>query len=195
MTVPSEPAQSSTAVLVVDMQNETLHPEGRLAGDFPQQAHGLLVAVRSLVDWARRRGAPVVWLRLAFRPGHFDAAPNSMSRQLGTFLDGDWGAEILSTVGRQPHDVVVTKRRPSGFHATDLDLVLRGLGVTRLLVAGVSTHWAVESTVRDAHSYGYEVVVVRDAVADPFPEFHEPSLRSMASVFATVAGIEEILDG
>jgi nicotinamidase-related amidase len=184
---------SSTAVLVIDMQNETLHPDGALAGDFPAGAGGLLVAVQRLLEWARRRGAHVVWLRLAFRHGHVDAASNSMSRRLGTFLDGGWGAEILSSLGPEATDIVVTKRRPSGFHATDLDLVLRALGVTRILVAGVSTHWAVESTVRDAHSYGYEVVVVREAVADPFPEFHEPSLRAMASVFATVAGIDGLI--
>ena len=184
---------SGTGVLVVDMQNETLDPEGRLAIDYPMEAEPLIAAVRRLVGWAHQRGLPVVWLRLAFRPGHADAALNSMSRQLGTFVDGEWGAEILDGLGKAENDVVVTKRRPSGFFDTDLNIVLHGRGISRLLVAGISTHWAVESTVRDGHSRDYEMFVVREAVGSPFPEFHEPSLRAMASVFATVVGLEEVV--
>lgn len=190
----SAPSRSrSSAVLVVDMQNETLHAEGRLAGDFPSRTEGLIDAVRRLVSWAHEHSVPVIWLRLAFRPGHFDAVRDSMSRAKGTFLDGEWGAEILEGLGRLPDDVVVTKRRPSGFFDTDLDIVLRGLGVTRLLVAGISTHWAVESTVRDGHSHDYEMVVIRQAVGSPFPKFHEPSLEAMASVFATVVDLEDVI--
>lgn len=187
------PRLTATAVLVVDMQNETLHPDGRLAGDFPSRADGLLQSVRRLVGWAHGHSIPVIWLRLAFRSGHFDAVRNSMSREKGTFLDGEWGAEIIEGLGRHPDDVVVTKRRPSGFFDTDLDIVLRGLGITRLLVAGISTHWAVESTVRDGHSHDYEMIVIRQAVGSPFPEFHEPSLEAMASVFATVVDLDEII--
>src|SRR5690348_6298405 len=142
-----------TAVLLIDLQNETLHPEGKLAGDFPAKAEPLFAAVRQLTAWAHQRQIPVIWVRLAFRPGHFDAVRDSMSRTRGTLLDGSWGAELFDGLGREPHDVVVTKKRPSGFFNTDLNIVLRGLGVDRLIVGGVSTNWAVESTVRDAHSY------------------------------------------
>ena len=188
MTVRGE----GTAVLVIDMQNETLHPEGALAGDFPTRATRLRSAVSDLVSWAREAGLPIVWARLAFRQGHFDAVRDSMSRTHGTFVDGSWGAQILDGLGRRDDDIVITKRRPSAFFDTDLSIVLRGLGIRRLIVAGISTHWAVESTVRDGHSHDLEMVVVREAVASPFPEFHEPSLRAMGSVFATVVPIGDI---
>jgi nicotinamidase-related amidase len=164
-----------------------------LAGDFPATAAPLLGAVRTLVDWAHATELPVIWLRLAFRPGHFDAVRDSMSRRRGTFLDGSWGAEILDGLGRRPDDIVITKRRPSGFFDTELAIVLRGLGVDRLLVGGVSTNWAVESTVRDGHSHDYEMVVVREAVGTPFAELHDASLRSMASVFASVRSLAEVV--
>lgn len=184
-----------TAVLVVDLQNEVLHPDGRLAGDFPEKAAPMLEAVRRLVAWAHDSGHPVIWLRLAFRPGHFDAVRDSMSRSRGTFVDGEWGAELLDGLGRSGNDVIVTKRRPSGFFDTDLAIVLRGLEVSRLIVGGVSTNWAVESTVRDGHSHDYEMVVVRDAVATPFFDLHEPSLKSMGTVFADIVDLEDVLDG
>jgi nicotinamidase-related amidase len=184
---------SKTAVLLVDLQNEVLDPAGALAGDFPATAAPLLEAVRRLVAWAREQGHPVIWLRLAFRPGHFDAVRDSMSRQRGTFVDGTWGAELVEGLGREPGDTVITKKRPSGFFDTDLPIVLRGLGIDRLVVGGVSTNWAVESTVRDAHSHDHEVVVVRDAVGTPFHDLHEPSLSSMASVFARVVTLSDLV--
>jgi nicotinamidase-related amidase len=184
-----------TALLLVDIQNEVFHPDGVLAGDFPSRAAPMLDAVRRLVDWAHHGGLPVIWLRLAFRPGHFDAVRDSMSRTRGTFVDGTWGAEVLDGLGRSESDIVVTKKRPSGFFDTDLAIVLRGLGIERLVVGGASTNWAVESTVRDGHSHDLEMIVVRDAVTTPFEDLHEPSLRSMATVFAKVVSLDELLAG
>ena len=137
---------------------------------FPAQAEPMLVAVRRLVEWAHQHGHPVVWLRLAFRSGHFDAVRDSMSRQRGRFLDGSFGAELLDGLGRADADIVITKKRPSGFFDTDLRVVLRGLGIERIVVGGASTNWAVESTVRDGHSHDYEMIVASDAVATPFAD-------------------------
>jgi len=183
-----------TALLLIDLQNEVLHPDGRLAGDFPASAGPLLDAVRRLVTWAHERRLPVIWARLAFRPGHFDAVRDSMSRSRGTLVDGTWGAELLDGLGRREDDIVITKKRPSAFFHTDLDLVLRGLGVDRLVVGGVSTNWAVESTVRDGHSHDYEMIVVREATGTPIAELHEPSLRSMGTVFAKVVSLADALN-
>ena len=186
---------SRTCLLVVDIQNEVFHPDGALSGDFPKQAEPMLAAVRRLVDWAHQQTHPVIWLRLAFRAGHFDAVRDSMSRQRGTFLDGTFGADLLDGLGRRDDDIVITKKRPSGFFDTDLRVVLRGLAVERIVVCGASTNWAVESTVRDGHSHDYEMVVASDAVATPFTELHDASLRSMGSVFARVADTHEIVNG
>jgi ureidoacrylate peracid hydrolase len=183
-----------TAVLLIDLQNEVLHPDGGLAGDFPQHAGPLVEGVRSLVAWARTRGLPVIWARLAFRPGHIDAVRDSMSRTKGTLVDGTWGAELMDGLGRLPDDLVITKKRPSAFFDTDLRILLRGLGIDTLIVGGVSTNWAVESTVRDGHSHDLRMIVIRDAVGTPFAGLHEPSLRSMASVFATVVPLSALAD-
>ncbi len=182
-----------TAVLLVDIQNEVFHPDGLLAGDFPAKAEPMLDAVRRLVAWAHEGDRPVIWLRLAFRPGHFDAVRDSMSRTRNTFVDGTFGAGLLDGLGRRESDIVVTKKRPSGFFDTELAIVLRGLDIGRLVVGGASTNWAVESTVRDGHSHDLEMTVVRDAVATPFEDLHEASLRSMATVFAKVVGIDDVL--
>jgi nicotinamidase-related amidase len=182
-----------TAVLLIDLQNEVLHPDGGLAGDFPAMAEPMLDTIRQLVAWARTADVPVIWARLAFRPGHVDAVRDSMSRTKGTLVDGTWGAELFEGLGRIAEDVVITKKRPSVFFDTDLRVVLRGMGIERLVVGGVSTNWAVESTVRDGHSHDLRMVVIRDAVGTPFADLHEPSLRSMGTVFAQVLTLSEFL--
>lgn len=186
-------ADGATAVLVVDMQNELMHPEGKYFQAFPVDPQPSVTAVQRLVEWARDHDLRVIWMRLAFRRGHFDSVFNSMSRTTGNLLDGSWGAELLDGLGRTEDDIVITRKRPSAFFDTELNIVLRGLGIRRLVVSGGSTHWAVESTVRDGHSYDYEMFVVREAVVDPFPDFHEAALRSMGSVFATVLGLDDVL--
>jgi ureidoacrylate peracid hydrolase len=187
---------ASTALLLIDLQNEVLHADGQMRGDLPAVADGLLEAVRKLVAWARERKHPVVWVRMAFRPGFVDASRGvrtGTSATAGRMIDGSWGAEIIGGIGRRDEDVVVTKKRSSAFFNTDLDFVLNGLGATRLIVGGTSTNWAIESTVRDGDSRDHEMIVVREATAARIADLHEPSLRSMASRYAKIVTLAEIL--
>lgn len=187
---------TKTALLLIDLQNEVIHPEGTLAGDLPKIADRLLNAVRQLVGWARDRDVPLIWIRIAFRPGYIDASRSmrdSAAELNGRFLDGSWGAKIVDGIGLQEGDIVITKKRSSAFASTELDFVLRGLDIERLIVAGTSTNWAVEATVRDAESLDYRVTVVREATGARAGEFHEHALGSMATRYAEVKTLAEVL--
>jgi nicotinamidase-related amidase len=187
--------RTATALLLIDIQNEVMHPDGQLRGDLPAAADRLIHATRQLVAWAREKGHPVIWVRMAFRPGMVDAGRGvrmNTSVTAGRLVDGTWGAEILDGLGRQPDDVVITKKRSSAFFNTDLDFVLNGLGVGRVVVGGTSTNWAIESTVRDGDSRDLEMIVVREATASRMADLHEPSLRSMASRYARVVSLNEV---
>jgi nicotinamidase-related amidase len=183
----------NVALLLIDLQHEWFDQSGGLVDYAPSNASHLLEAVADLVTSARSASAPIIWVRLAFRPGHFDAVRDSVSRRRGTLVEGTRGAELVDGLGRAVTDVVVTKRRPSAFYATDLEIVLRGLGVQRLVVGGMATNWAVESTVRDGHTRDYQILVVREATGSSDPELHEASLRSMAAVYARVMTLRETL--
>jgi nicotinamidase-related amidase len=133
---------------------------------------------------------------MAFRAGYIDASKSvraSAVDMAGRLIDGTWGAEIVDGLGRQPDDPVVTKKRPSAFMSTDLSFVLRGLGVQRLIVAGTSTNWAVEATVRDAESLDYEVIVVRDATGARMGHLHDAALRNMATRYAAIMSTDEVI--
>jgi nicotinamidase-related amidase len=187
---------TATAVLFVDVTNEVLHEKGTLGGDLPKVAHGLLDGVRRLVSWARTRDVPVIWIRTAFRPGYIDATRSmraSAADLNGRLVDGTWGAELVDGLGRRSDDIVITKKRPSAFFATELNFVLRGLGIERLILAGTSTNWAIESTARDADSLDFQVVIPRDATGARMGELHEPALRSIASRYGAITTVAEIV--
>ncbi len=81
------------------------------------------------------------------------------------FLEGTKGAEISDRIAPQPEDKVIVKHYPNSFHDTELDAYLKGLGIEKLIVCGMMTHMCVDTTVRAAMDYGYEVTVVADACA------------------------------
>ena len=189
---------AKSALLLIDVQKEVLDPKGTLCGDLPKVAAALLDAVRQLVAWARQRDVPVVWIRMAFRPGYVDASRTvreSAMEMAGRLVDGTWGADFVDGLGRLDTDIVITKKRPSAFFGTDLNFVLRGLGVEQLIVAGTSTNWAVESTIRDAESLDYQVVVPREATGARMGDLHEAALRSIASRYGKITTLNEVLAG
>jgi nicotinamidase-related amidase len=180
-------------LLVIDMQNDILR--GRLASpDVVRQLPPALDAIGRLVDSAHSSGVPLVYSRIAFRPGHVDANPTSPARLMGYgLLDGDWGAEIIDELQPGPSDYIVTKKRASAFFGTDLDILLRGLEAQTLIVTGGTTNRAVESTVRDAHAHDYHSIVVSDATVGMSPELHAGSLISIADFFGEIASADEVV--
>ncbi len=150
------------ALVVIDLQQGIV--SGPVAVAVPPAA--------ALARAFRRHGLPVVLVNVTGRaPGRTDAG----GRGGGTPPPG-W-ADIIDELDRQPGDHLITKRRRSAFHDTGLDTLLRDLGVTQVVLAGVSTSSGVESTARSAHDHGYHVVLATDAMADPDPGSHRHSLE------------------
>lgn len=192
----------TTVVVAVHYQNDVLHPDGKIRAGLTRDADSrkeLVRNARRLLDGARARGVPVVSVRMAFRRGHRGVVTNSpMFRaavERGALVDGSWGAEFLAGLKPRRGELVVSHSRINAFHGSDLELVLSSLGATRLVVAGVATHSAVEHTARHAADLGYEVHVASDACGAGDPELHAAGLRTLEPHVARVATVEEILAG
>ena len=184
---------TAPAVVVIDMQNDIL--KGKLAPANMKAAFEQAIGNCSrLLEAARRHDVPVVFTRIAFRPGYVDANPHSPARKLGLLLVDTWGTEIVDELKPRRDEIIITKKRSSAFFGSDLEIVLRGLGAKSLILCGGATNRAVESTARDAHAYDYDVLVVGDAASAMAPEFHEPSLRSMAEFFGRIYSTDEIVE-
>jgi len=162
---------SGTALLLVETQNEFMHPGGKFH-------EGILAVARqngclsNLAELARRsRGhIPLVYAPISFSPGYPELVGRlgvlERVKSAGAFLEGAFGARFFSEMEPQPCDLVLRDRKGiSPFHQTDLDRLLRERGIGKLAIGGFMTNLCVESAVRSAYDFGYEVIVVRDATA------------------------------
>jgi nicotinamidase-related amidase len=170
------------ALLVVDLQKG-------FAG--LQAAHPMKDVVENavtLLDAFRSRGLPVVLINVDGR------APGRSERPLSTqALPAGW-TELLPELNRQPDDHVVTKRTWGAFTNTDLETHLRGRGVTQVVVGGVSTSAGVESTARQAHELGFNVVLAIDAMTDLNADAHHNSVTQIFPRLGETGTTRDILD-
>jgi nicotinamidase-related amidase len=201
------PELGRSALLIVDMQNDFVHPEGGLAWrarDNP--AAGLDIAflattvpqVRRLGDAFRAAGRPVVYIVHVVKPDYSDAQfPYwRLARPGGNrsfIAENSWGARIVDELTPREDEHVVVKKGFGGFANTQLDTVLRSKGVTTCIVAGVMTAVCVSSTVRGGVEHNYRMIVVEDAVADAVREAHDGELRILGRVFADVMRVEKVI--
>src|SRR5438132_2217967 len=131
------------------------------------------VIQRELVR-ARASGEPVVYLTDNHLPGDAEFAmfpPHALS--------GSKGAEIVPEVAPAAGDVIITKRRYSGFFGTDLDITLRERGVDTLRLVGDCTNICVLYTAADARNLGYVVEVPANAVTSFDEQAHRDALREL----------------
>jgi len=114
--------------------------------------------------------------RFADDPGYLERLAGAIGAARGAaagrFVEGDPAAEIHPAVAPGPGDLVVTKRRVSGFTGSDLDVVLRALGAGTLVLTGIATSGVVLSTLRQAADLDYGLIVLADACLDADPEVH-----------------------
>jgi nicotinamidase-related amidase len=180
----------NAALLVMDVQRAIVE---RFADD------DLLERVAEAVAAARGSGIRVIYVRVAFRPGHPEVSARNRTfaavRDAGGLID-DEGAAIHDAVAPLPGEVVVTKRRVSAFAGSDLDVVLRAAEITHLVLCGIATSGVVLSTVRAAADLDFELSVLHDACADGDPEVHrvltEKVFPRQAAVLDVAAWSEQV---
>jgi nicotinamidase-related amidase len=108
-------------------------------------------------------------------------------------VEGTWGAEIVDELKPRQGDHLIAKKGFGAFANTQLDTVLRNLGVTTCVVTGVTTCVCVSTTVRGGAEHNYRTILVSDAVAEVSRETHEGELKTMGRVFADVMTTDEVL--
>lgn len=191
----------STALVVVDMQNDFCHPDGHFGkrgGDL--SAVGPAAAmIEALVAEARRLGMLILWVRAHYDDVNTGAAMADVFNRFGESgegrcLAGSWGADWLEGLrpNEAPNEVTVSKHRYSAFYDSPIDLFLRSNAIENIVVTGTSTDVCVESTVRDAFFHDYFVVVPADA-ACARPDAHEASIGVMDRIFAATPSTAEVL--
>lgn len=159
---------STTALLIMDVQRGIVERYG----DDP----GYLKRLSGAIDAARRAGHPVIYVTVAFRPGFPEVSARNATFSALTGRGGmgqdDEATQVHPDVAPAEGDVLVTKRRVSAFTGSDLDVVLRGLDVDSLVLAGIATSGVVLSTLRQAADLDYRLTVLADGCLDGDEEVH-----------------------
>jgi len=188
-----------TAFIGLDYIIDIMHPSGKIARSAQQAIDRNIIAnANTALAHAKASGWFSVLVKVGFRPGYHETP--SFSPMFGKAKD--FGALALGSPGTEFHpdlqanlaDFVLEKPRVNAFYGTPLEPALRAQEVQQLVVAGVSTAWAVQSLVRDAHDRDYRVVVLEDACAAASFEEHQSSielLRGIARVI-TVADLATV---
>ena len=173
---------ATNALLIVDMQKTFVDPDSPLhiAG-----AYATLPAIAHMLEFARANGWAVVYALRLHRPSGIDAElfrRHFFAEGTPLCVPGTPGAEVADAIKPQPGDITISKHRFSAFFASDLDLVLRGLGVKNLYIAGTQYPNCIRSTAVDAMSYNYLTTVLTDCCSAASPEVAAANVSDMANM-------------
>ena len=188
-----------TALLLVDLQNDFLHPDGAYArgGCANADIAALPARLKPLLEAMRKRGSLTMSTLFTLVPGrNSEPIISPHLKQLrpfltqGDFAPGSWGQQVVDEL--QPIDVTVEKVAYSAFYMTRLEWVLRKLDIDHLIVGGIVTNGGVASTVRDAHVRDIHVSVLSDGCAAFSQQTHDEALAGLKPI-AQVTTISDIL--
>ncbi|SFM90426.1 cysteine hydrolase family protein [Thermodesulforhabdus norvegica] len=163
-------------LIVVDMLNDFVHPQGALFCG--EGARKIIPKVAGLIGEFRNAGDKVIYLQDAHSEDdlEFRLFPRHAVR-------GSWGSEIVEELKPGEGEPVIPKTRFSGFFRTDLERILEEIKPFEVWVVGVCTSICVMDTVADLRNRDYEVVVPAECVADFDQEMHECALKRMERIY------------
>jgi nicotinamidase-related amidase len=165
--MPLTTIDPTAALIVIDLQ------KGLMGADVAHPLTGIVQRSAELARAFRAQNRPVVLVNVTGRaPGR---------TEVGRFTTAaapapDW-ADLVAELDAQPGDLLITKQRWGAFHDTTLHADLQRLGVTQVVLTGVSTSAGVETTARAAYEHGYHVVLVTDAMTDTSADAHVNSVE------------------
>lgn len=205
---------NKTALLIVDMQNDFCTKGGWMdtRGIDVSPNRKPIAPLQKLIASCRDGQLPVVWVNWGVRKDVLNIAPsvlhahnprgnetslanpvpNSRSEILA---EGSWGAQVVDELNPGEQDHQITKHRFSAFWDCETDAVLRNLGVSTLLIAGVNTDQCVMTTLEDASFLGYDTILLEDCTATTSPRYcTDAVLYNVKLLFGFVAQSGNVID-
>lgn len=194
-----------SALLIVDMQNDAIRKDGYHGKNAEKGAPVDLDFLASPIPNIKRLAAafraadkPVIYVLMSLRPDYSDACfpywRFDRPVERGFHVEGTWGNQIIDELTPEKSDYMVVKKGYGGFHNTELEPLLRNLGVDTCVMTGVGTPICVGITVREGVSRNFRMVVVSDGTAALRRESHEAELRLLPHPLADVKTTDEVLE-
>lgn len=191
-------APGHTAIVTQECQGAVVGPDAGLAVLADEARRVALPNIERLLPVARAASVQVVHCLVQRRPDGLGSNHNAKIFAIGRsdvgILPGTPGATLLSELGPEPQDLVLSRWHGLGpMGGTDLNPILRNLGVTTIVAVGVSVNIAIINLVMDAVNAGYRVVLPRDAVAGIPTDYADAVIDNTLSLLATVTTTDDLL--
>jgi nicotinamidase-related amidase len=189
---------ATTAVIALEVQDNLLDVESSMLPGIARHAAeiGLVDRLAGLFSEARRVGTQVVYVADQRRADGL-GAPSNLMISHAVKGNQEWFVHggIVAALAPQPSDLVISRELGmTGFYTTPLDAYLRNLGITTVILTGVSANIAVNGTSIEAMNLGYRVIVASDGIAGDPPEYVEQLLKYTIRNVALVTRVQPILD-
>ena len=180
---------SLTGLVIVDMQNDFLHPKGAYGrnGQTCDAIAALPSRLSAVANSIRATGGWVISTHFTLVPskeGEPFISPHLKKLRpflgKGDFAPGSFGHALIDDL--QPADLIVEKVAFSAFYQTRLEWILEKAGLETLIFAGIVTNGGVASTVRDAHVRDFQNIVLSDGCAAFSDEVHDATIKSLSTI-------------
>lgn len=191
----------TTALVVIDMQNAFMIPEG--AASFIAPSLGIVPNVNRLAAAMRKNGGRVVWVQNTYLPETVDQwstwfgmnTSDVNATSLAAQSRGSIGQALYADMDVRPEDVCIEKHRFSAFmpEGSDLAARLRAWGCDTVVIVGIATNVCCESSARDAAQMNFRTIMVDDATATTERGAHVAALATFYSIFGDVQSTDDII--
>lgn len=185
--------RAENAILVVDMENAWVSPKS------PQCIQGALAtlpAIKNFLDFGRKNNWAVIYLYRIHLISGIDAENyrrHFFEEGKPFCIAGTWSAEIPDEIAPQLGDIKVTKSRFSAFFGTELDLILRGLGVKNVYVTGTQYPNCIRASAVDSMSLDYNTIVVTDCCSAASDDVANANIFDLKNMGIDCISSEEIM--
>jgi len=180
-------------LLIIDMQNDMCHPEGRM---FIRDAAHRAETMARVLQAFRETRQPVIHAVRSYRSDAWDAERFRVpyfQNDRGFFIEGTWGRQIIDRLTPEPGEPIVVKQRFSAFMFTELDLLLRRADIDRIAVMGQNLPNCPRATMVDAVALDYDVIAVEDGLATGNEDTRIANLRDLEGMGIRIATANEVI--
>ena len=192
-----------TALVMIDFQRDFVCPGGfgETLGNNVEDLQAALQPARNVLKAARALGMPIIHTLESHKSDLSDLLDNKYNRgglpeflRIGEELDlgrilvrGSCGNNIVDMVAPEPGEYLIFKPGKGAFYKTHFDDLLKSLGITHIMIAGVTTEVCMQSTVREATDRGYEPLIITDATMSYFERYRQQTVEQLVAQGALVA--------
>lgn len=188
----------NSALIIIDMENGFINPK---SAQCIKMAAATLPACAQAADYARKQGIPVFFVNRIYRANGSDVEHTRFKswleggRAMSEVCEGEIDCSNPEELSPKDGDYVIIKPRFSAFFMTELDLILRRLGVDTVILTGTTTPNCIRTTCYDAISLDYNVVVIDDCCSSQTEEIQKANISDMKNIGADIINCEEFVSG